>query len=283
MDGFSIPLDMKMSPSLLILLSLLNLGGVGILALKLSKLETLVAGASSTGAHLRLITPEPPVKPDFPEPVTLRKAEDIVVHINQTVPETGIEGLARALAEMDEWLYRPEDEELASRHLEGVADVLREKIAARIAVLSKSAVDASDGQKAAEKMSQINALLSLYPSPKTVEQRSKLEQTTAIIVSASRRVEDIRRLRYNAWAITQIESGLSGYNKNKKTIGTDEDTLTKSCIGSLNVIDPAFLEPAALDLYNYVFGLTRDAVSDRVKLAKGFADAARNRKSPHDF
>ena len=272
---------MKILPSAPIALGLLNLCAIGLLALQLSKIEALVAATSKQ-------TVRPTEAGDIGDPlpsVEFRKSADIIPHINRTVPGTGIEGLARTLAEMDEWQFRHEDEDVANRQLEGVADVLRDKIAARIGTLAKSAVEAANGKSAVEKMGQINSLFSLYPAPKSTEQQAKLEQTTSVILSASRRVEDIRRLRYNAWAIDRIEVALSDYNNKKRVVGTDEDALTKSCIASLKVIDPAFLEPATLDLYNYVFGLTRNAVSDafRVKLGKGLADASTKRKTPLDF
>jgi hypothetical protein len=287
---------MKTLPSASITLGLLNLCAIGFLALKLSKVEALVA-VNSVTQKPTVITADKPSAPapssaesrESSDPLAgleLKQAADIIPHINRTVPGTGIEGLARALAEMDGWQFRPEDEDVASRELEGVADSLRDKIAARIVALSKSAVEAANGKSAMEKMGKINSLLTLYPAPKTAEQRTKLEQFTSGIMSASRRVEDIRRLRYNAWAIDYLEGALfSGYYNNKKIVGTDQDALTKSCIASLKIIDPAFLEPATLDLYNYVFGLTRDAVSDefRVKLARGLADAATIRKTPLDF
>ena len=55
----------------------------------------------------------------------------------------------------------------------------------------------------------------------------------------------------------------------------------------MSPIDPSFLEPAAMDLYDYVLGLTRDAMGDddkkRIELTRGFANPTQVRLTPVDF
>ncbi|HEY3914081.1 MAG TPA: hypothetical protein VGN61_06300, partial [Verrucomicrobiae bacterium] len=248
----------------LIIIGLLNLGLDGFLTLKVSRIEVpeLKISARSVISRSRPPSAPSPIVPgkvagtsdaaaDPRARVDLHKAKEIIPYINQNVAGKGIEGLARALAEMDEWQFRPEDEALAREELEGVMEALREKATARITDLSKSALESENGRGAAEKMGEINSVLSLYPTPTSTEDRKKLERITAELLRLSRRVEDIRRLRYNRWAVGNIDIALADYHKNKKTLGTDKDALTKSCVDSLKLIDPAFLEPAMLDLYNY--------------------------------
>lgn len=229
-----------------------------------------------------------PVAESSPDPlagIAPKTVRDIEQRVAQVAKNGGNESLARAIAEIDEWLFAPEEEKQADQLIEKLVADLRGQIEKEVAAFSKAAVDASNGKLATDNLSKINLILALYPAPKTDDQRARLDQIVASIRSASRRVEDIRRLRYNTWAISQMESGLWAYYMIKKIIRTDEDALIKACINSMKTIDPAYLDPAALDIYNYVLGLARNAVGEkfRIALAKGLADPATQRRTPMDF
>lgn len=203
---------------------------------------------------------------------------------------------AERIARVDESLYQPDAEEEARKRIDAEVDKLRWRIETRVKALSVEAIQAANGKFASEKMAEINDLLLLYPSPGNVAQRRELEKVSADVLKASRRVEDIRRLRYNRWAIDQIQSGLNAYRSHlkmrkvsdwKKLFRTDRDALIKSSVESMGRIDPSFLEPAGRDLYDYVFGLTRDAMGDddekRIELTRGFANPELRRLTPVDF
>lgn len=217
--------------------------------------------------------------------VSLKKASDVKQKFGQLGTSAGIDSRAQAIAEVDEWFFVPEDEKQANQLIEEQIGLLRDHIESQISTLSTAAVDAPDGKTAAEKMSQINRALSLYPAPKTVEQRTRLERLTSSILATSRRVEDIRRLRYNSWAISRIEGGLQKYNEIKRVMFTDKRALVDACISYLKEVDPGYLEPAVLDLYNYVLSLTRDAVTPalQIDLAKGLVDPTTKRVTPSAF
>lgn len=237
-----------------------------------------------------------------------KKISDIDQRLN-AVKNTRIEDVAQAIAEVDEWFYAQKDWEQARGKIDNEIEMLRSRIETEVATLSKAALEAPDGRIASEKMSKINVLLSLYPAPKTDEKRTRLEQMTSKILDTSRRVEDIRRLRYNSWAILQIKSSLAFYRqevevkvgnlskvknlpdlsefKNQIKIKTDKNALMNACIAWMSPINPAFLEPVVMDLYNYAFGLTRDAMGGAddylIVLTQGFTNPNTKRKTPSDF
>ena len=214
-----------------------------------------------------------------------KTVNDIIKRVNQLSPTASIEEVAPVIAEMDQWIYSPDEEAQAVERLDKITDTLRQLIEQRVNTLLGQALAAENGQEATQVMSRVNDVLSLYPVPITSEHKSRLDQLTRQILEAARRVEEIRRLRYNAWAIGEIDKGLSAYHNNKGRIFTDDAALVEWCHRFLKEIDPAYLEPVTLDLYNYVIGLTANKIGDqyRVRLAEGFADIKTPRRSPADF
>lgn len=227
--------------------------------------------------------------------IELKHLSDLDAQIKD-IHTLGIEAAARKIAQVDEWLYSPDDEKAARARIDSEIDKFRSRIETEIAKLTIAAIEAATGKLAAEKMTKINQFLQLYPAPNSDTQRAKLEQLSTSILSASRRVEDIRRLRYNEWAIARIQSSLNSYRNELKVrrfsdlvklVKTDRDSLITSCVGWMSPIDPLFLEPSVMDLYNYVFGLTRDAMGNddqsRIRLTQGFVNSKSVRKTPADF
>lgn len=248
--------------------------------------------------------------------IEYKKISEIDQRLN-AVKNSRIEDVAQAIAEVDEWPYDPKDEKQASKKIDDEIEKLRARIEIEVGALSKAALEellkapleAPGGRIASEKMSKINVLLSLYPAPKTLEKRTQLEQITSNILNTSRRIEDILRLRYNSWAILQIKSSLAFYRQEVKVkvgdlsgvktlhdlnvykdqikIKTDKNALMNACIAWMSPINPAFLEPVVMDLYNYAFGLTRDAMGGAddylIVLTLGFTNPNTKRKTPSDF
>ena len=224
------------------------------------------------------------------------------------VDKISIAEAAQIIGKVDEWLYDQREDEEARKRINAEVAKLRQRIEKKVKALSDEAIKASlepaikpdikpeKGKSALEKMAEINRLLLLYPTPGSEEQSRALEDLSSHVLRASRRVEDIRGLRYNSWAVNQIQKSLNDYRSHlkmrgvddwKKLFQTDRDTLIKSAVDSMGPIDPSFLEPAVMDLYDYVFGLTRAAMGGddekRIELARGFANPAQKRRTPADF
>lgn len=228
--------------------------------------------------------------------VNLKRFEDIDKRIAMAGTAISIEDFSKVVAEIDEWLFIQDDDVKATKKIEDITNTLRERINTEIDAQLKAAIDAPNGNAAAEKLARVNSLLSLYPSPANEDQKKKLNETTAAILSASKRVDELQRLRYNKWAIEQIQKELlryreitkvGGFADVKRLLVADKDALLKNCVNHIRVIDPVLLEPSALDIYNHAYGLTKDALgSDETKLielAKGLSDPKVKRKNLSDF
>lgn len=238
----------------------------------------------------------PAISGELLSEVELKRLEDIDKRIEMAGTAISIEDFSKVVAEIDEWLFIQGDEVNATKKIEAITQTLRERINTEIYSQLKAAIDAPNGNAAAEKLARVNSLLSLYPSPANEDQKKKLNETTLAILSASKHVEDLRHLRYNQWAIEQIQKELLRYRKItkvggiadvKKLLVANKDELLKNCVNHLGVIDTALLEPSALDIYNHAYGLTKDALgSDEdklIKLAKGLSDPEVKRKNLSDF
>lgn len=244
---------------------------------------------------------ETPAKPaaensvEQQEKIELHKLSDLDKRLAQ-VGKGGTEQLAQAIAEVDEWLYDSADESKARERIDQEIARLRELITKEIDVLRQSALKSANGASAQEHLMRVSKLLMLYPTPATDAQRATLDKLTRDILQTSQRVEEMRHLRYNDWAIKKVQSVLTDFhalikvNNWKdltKLVSTNKEALIQRCAIPLSEIDPAQLEPAVMDLYNYAYGLIRDGMGTDeqylVKLAKSFADPGRNRKSPAEF
>lgn len=237
--------------------------------------------------------------------VDVKRASDIQARVDAMVDTwksqvrgeiAQIEDLAAVLTEINDWVFLPEEQAKADRITAAEISLLRRMIAAQVTKLSGAAVAAGNGKQATEMMGQINRLLSLYPAPATTAEQTALDQITSNILHTSRRVEEIRYLRYNQWAISQIEVGLKRYRDESaigamqdlsKLVSRDRQRLRAAAITTLAKIDTIFLSPSSMDLYNYVYTLYRDAMGSddaaRTALAKGLADPAIERQTPTDF
>ena len=253
-------------------------------------------------AQANAVSNQPPVlegTPNLLEGIEIKKASEIEPFLKDK--KTGkIEKFAHALADVDEWFFQPGDELQAKSILEKEVNELRVRIENEVGRLIKSALDAPKGEEAANHIKNITLLMSLYPSPIDDASHFRLDKLTKGITDASRRVTEIQRLRYNEWAIKRIQYSLHHYHQEVKLDGINDykeilkrlsnknkEALIKKCIEGMSEIDPAFLEPAVMDLYNYAYGKTRDAMGGDenylIKLANGFANPAIKRVTPSVF
>lgn len=250
-----------------------------------SPIEQVLLSIKNESKPLSIDNPLPATVEEPLQEVELKNVGDIDKRLRMAGTNIGIEEFSKVITEVDEWFFVPEDEAEATKKIETMTQTLRNKIDKEVTGLSKEALESPNGKTAAEKMSRINTLLTLYPSPVTNVQRENLNQTTSFILSTSKRVEELQRLRYNKWAIEQIKNELLQYRKLRKVesvsdirkvLVTDKDELLKNCVDYLRVINPALLEPSALDLYSYAYGLTKDALgsddSRLIKLAEGLSN-----------
>ena len=122
------------------------------------------------------------------------------------------------------------------------------------------------------------------------DEQAVIEEAKAISAQQAEvamRLEVLRRQRYNLWATQCIEAAIDGYNKNKSYLHPEAENahLIDSLVKTLGEVDPALIEPAVLELYNYVIDLTKDSISekDKINLTKGLTDPSIRRKNLGDF
>lgn len=237
------------------------------------------AGKSGTTTREVAVLSAPFLSPDLKR---FSHIEDSAARMKR---DDGVIAVAQLAAEIDGWDFVAEDQGRARAFLDELLKQLRGMIRNEVASLSTAAVAAPDGKTAVEQIEKIRSLLTLYPTPFTVEGKVQLDKISTDLQATIVRVAEIRRLRYNRWAITKLELALSSYRQKKSLMGTDKNALIDDCIKLMKEIDTRYLEPAVVDLYRYVFNLTRDAVDEpgRIKLARGFVDDSVKRKTPADF
>ncbi len=196
-----------------------------------------------------------------------------------------VQGFAMAVAEVDGWIFHPDQEEAAKDIIGKLVSDLRGIIRLAISAETDKAIKAASGTEGAKHLTRAGELFGLYPQPSSEAERTEAEALSATILGTARRVEDLRRLRYNDWAAHQIEQGLSGFHQNKKTFGDDSEALIRSCVSTLGPVETSSLEPAVLALYQEALSMTTEALSEpgRVKLAKELSSTSIDRKSPADF
>lgn len=261
-------------------------------------LLTILLLVSCKAEHSPAEIPGKPVaeaSDELQDGIELRKLDDLEKRLAQ-VSKGSIEQLAEAIADVDGWLYDQADESKARERINDEVGKLRDRISNEIHGLCQTALKSTNGASAQKYMARVNKLLMLYPTPATDDQRAALDKLAREILQSSQRIDEIRQLRYNDWAIWQVQTALSNYHALikvnnfkdlKKLVSTNKEELIQKCAKPLGEIDPAQLEPAVMDLYNYAYGLIRDGMGTDeaylVKLAKVFADPAHTRRSPEEF
>lgn len=225
---------------------------------------------------------------EAPIPLELRTAPDVSAFLDPVFSQGGkIEEKAQALAEVDGWIFLPEEEEKALSMIDVKVAALGREIMNQVKLWDADALKVSAGKQAIETFSQGSSLLALYPMPNDEAAQRDFSDFLAVRDAVSRKIQELRRLRYNQWAIEQIEAGYMGYHANlAKVQKWDEDPkLVDSAATNLQTINPDFLDVSAMELYMGLIRLTNESVDEahKIKLAKLLNNPAVSKKSPEDF
>ena len=214
----------------------------------------------------------------------LRRSSDIAGRM-AAVKADDLEDFAGALSEVDEWLFHPDDEKSAASTIETLVITLRIKIGSAINEDLAAALDSTTGRTASGYLSHAGVLFGLYPQPTSDEHKKEIEALSEQVTLTARRVEELRRLRYNQWVSSQVQKAFDGYYANKKTFGDDDDALIQSFVDNLGEVEASQLEPAVSGIFQQVLTLTTEAVAEpkRVDLAKKLSASTIQRKTPLDF
>jgi hypothetical protein len=219
-----------------------------------------------------------------PAPAEIKLPSDIDKRISEVPPDDS-EAYAKALAEVDEWVFHPDDGEVVSNKLQKLVSSLQDKLKADIQRHLSTAIQAASGKEASASISKAGVLFGLFPQPSTEIEKRQVEMLSDEVSAAARRVDEIRRLRYNEWASSQIQLAFTGYHSKKQSFGDDDDDLIRAFVANLGEVDTSYLEPAVSGIYQQILSLTTDAVAEskKVELAQKLSSPASKRKTPLDF
>ena len=226
-----------------------------------------------------------PDQKDASGAIEIKRTGDIAARLSK--PDCAdIEGFAKALAEVDEWTFQPEDETSAAAAIQKLVAEFRGITIQAIAKNLNDAISAPSGNAAASKIAAASDLYyRICPKPSDEGQQKQAEDVLSKIKSTARRVEELRRLRYNDWVADQVQKALEGYYTNSKGWGHHDDALIASFVGNLGSVDTSYLDPAVSGIYQQVLTTTSAALTEpnRVVLAKSLNSTELQRKTPLDF
>jgi hypothetical protein len=225
-----------------------------------------------------------PSEDDLPEKHTQADAEALVDKLGRS---PSAQQLAATLTTIESWIVAPAEEQAFGEYKATLLPRLRAVVKKEVLACQKRALAAETGAAAAEKHAEGERLLLLYPMSDDNAVLDEVRQLSVKQAEIAARIMSIRRLRYNRWATDRIEGAINGYNENKSYLNPlkENPALVASLVKNLGEVDPSLIEPAVLDLYNYVIDETKGNISlkDKLELAKRLTDPAIARKTLGDF
>ena len=235
--------------------------------------------------------PETPNETDLseaaPAPLELRSIEEAVAILTPHLKKKGIEELARDCALVDTWMFPAEDEGKGGDLIEKFIELLRRRIVEKVEELDKQALAAQTGDAADALYAKASALVQLYPVPPTADAQQVFENNLRRHSEVSRRIQEMRHLRYNSWAISQIEKGFKMFHENLRTFNDSEEdvNLVRTTASALRRIDSDLLTPSVMELYMGLLRQTYEQISEehRSDLAKSLNDPEVAKKTLSEF
>ncbi len=194
--------------------------------------------------------------------------------------------LADAIATIDGWLAKPEDVELLGQFKDRQIAELRRMVKSEVVSLHSQALKAENGSKCAELFAQSSQILALYPMDSTELVLEEARVLSAQHSEVGQRIEVIRRQRYNAWSMAQIEATIKAVNATASSLKSSDNPLViDAVVSQLGQVDPVLLEPAVAQLYNFAIEKAKSSITSdqNLELARRLVDPAIKRKGYGDF
>jgi hypothetical protein len=228
-----------------------------------------------------------PVSGPASQDLTPRTASQVLQRIERVPQPLTSESVAALLGELDEWLVAPEAEQQFAQSTAQLRVALRLLVKAEVGTLIHSALQASSGAQGVKALTEARRVLARYPMSEDRSVIDEASQLTSDQARAAVQVENIRRLRYNRWAVDQVERAAKHFNENVSRWDprNDNTSLIEPIIQSLGPIDPSLLEPVPLRLYEHVVERLKSALSEanRFSFAKALVDPKLQRRALGDF
>lgn len=232
---------------------------------------------------------EPILKPDLelPEKVDLHTLNEVNAEFAKIGVNTNARSLALSISEIDGWLIEPASSDQVKAAVDQQVALLRKKILKEVSMATQNALNAKNGKLANGFLEEVGLLVSLYPMGESESIINEAKGLTESHRNLAFKLEGLRRIRYNHWAVIRIEQALTGFHKNSKFWSPKKENaaLVSSLVTYLGDVDPNLLEPTVLSLYNYVVDITKESISetDRLNLAKRITSPNIQRKMLDNF
>ena len=152
---------------------------------------------------------------------------------------------------------------------------LRDQVKKEVLALHQGALKSPSYKEGYALAREAGAVIALYPladDPATVSEADELSLRQNEVI---RRLELIRRQRYNFWAAQQLEKSLAELREKE----------LDSAQATLGTIDPSLLETAVSSLYSYAVNEIMDKLGKEAKasLAKTLTKSSTVRRGLEDF
>jgi len=160
----------------------------------------------------------------------------------------------------------------------GLLTHLRDKVKSDVSALHQRALKSpsyADGYTSAREAASVLALYPLSDTPEVVSEAEGLSMSQNEVL---RRLELIRRQRYNHWAAGQAEQALKELRENGKDGA--EQAITYLCI-----VEPSLLESSVASLYSYTVTEIMDEFKKdkKASVAKRLTDPSVTRRNLEGF
>lgn len=225
--------------------------------------------------------------PEHEPPENIRSVADVNRLVEKLGEAPSAESLAAAAAELDSWFVKPEEDEQFLKLRSDLDKRVRAHVEKEVTAVHGKALTAESAKQRAELYAEAGRLLALYPLSDNKEVLDGAKHLAADHAEVASRLEVLTRQRYNQWVTQRVAAAIDGYNAKKSYWSPKKENpeLIKSLVANLGEVDPVLLEPAVLELYNYVLDLTKSSISeaDKVDLARRLTDPKIKRRKLGDL
>ncbi len=245
---------------------------------------------------------------EFAGNISLTSTDELASHLEAMKAAESIDGKVSLLAQSNDFIFHPDDEETADLLISEALEYLRREIVSEVAKLDGQAIAAGSSREALVLYGRATALVQMIPAPsltvqeleerevpeseeeEPAEVRITMEYLGSLMQDRQRhllRIQDVSKLRYNQWANDQIIEGFKQLaDKQSKLDPYGEDPkIIDAVVGAIGEIDPGHLAMATVPLYQALVADTKETLNEwhSNHFTNRLSDPSLKRKHPSDF
>lgn len=213
---------------------------------------------------------------------TLAEALNEIASLGETPT---VFALASTLSSWDEWLVAPEEEADFQQLKNGHLDRLRRNVVTDVQRQQDAALNAATSAAASSALAEAAQSLVLYPisdDPDAIDEARRLSARQADV---SRRLQVLTRVRYNSWAVDQLDKARKYYVENKSWFDSKNAKIIDPLVQILSPLDTLYFEPVVQGLYSDFLKTIQDSLSPEnyIRFAKRLTNPKIERKTLGDI